>query len=374
MGYNVSLHTCNLSKDVKRIRNFFTGQPLNAFDDPGLSPAERAAVIGFLQGRGGGEPDDFGVYNLTFDDGGEAELFARGLRSGARFVGGTVYIRNLTFGVVDFLFGLAEVGRLILTPTARGACPLVTSEPTRQAIESRFSDVKITPSSSALETELRFAFDCWQKHESDPNGQRRGKRRLRVPGTWTRNRKAVEDTVCAFFGALLAVGVIIVSGLVVGASRNGTAWEIAGAWLVCLFCLASEGWFLVTAYCEVRRYWQAIDAHPPLFAVAIALQQPRLPYLLRPLAGLWWIFHFWMGMVLAIVPLVAERRMPLGQVVVFGLFATAFAYLAFVYLLLFVTVFTRRPRLIRWIWRWRGPWAVVHGVFAVGTHVVAVFF
>ncbi len=97
MGYNVNLHSCNLSHDVKRIRNFFTGQPLNAFDDPGLSHAERAAVIRFLQSRGAGEPDDFGVYNLTFADGGEAELFAWGLTSGGRFVGGTVSIQNLTF-------------------------------------------------------------------------------------------------------------------------------------------------------------------------------------------------------------------------------------------------------------------------------------
>lgn len=135
-----------------------------AYDDPGLAAPEREAVVRLLREQGARAPDEFGFYALAFADGGEADLQANGLKAGATVNGCSVQTRSLTSDLVAFLFRLSREGNMILIPVAEGNDWLATSEQQQRQVVSCFPVAKVVRSVAALETELRTAFEAWQRY------------------------------------------------------------------------------------------------------------------------------------------------------------------------------------------------------------------
>ena len=81
MGFDIFLSTCNLGTQKKRVKNPMTGKTMMVPDDLGLNDEERAGVLRLMKQVKAEGPDDFGTWNITFADGGEADFSAeRGWR------------------------------------------------------------------------------------------------------------------------------------------------------------------------------------------------------------------------------------------------------------------------------------------------------
>jgi hypothetical protein len=170
MSFDVFFYTCNLGTRKRRVKNAFTGEVMTAFDDPGLTPDERAAVAKLLEDLKAEGPDEFGFYSLSFPDGGEAGLSASGLTEGDNFDGCSVGTRAFTPDVACFLFRLSRAGNLVLIPAAKGIGPLVTSEQQRQRVAARFPDTRVVQSEATLEKELRGSFESWHQYRQQVLG------------------------------------------------------------------------------------------------------------------------------------------------------------------------------------------------------------
>ena len=125
-----------------------------------------------------------------------------------------------------------------------------------------------------------------------------------------------------------------------------------------LWCLVTEIWFLNTTWHVV------LNGYRP-YPVEIALRQPRLPALLRPISTLWWSYHFLMALAWGIALCVYERQMPIAVVGIVAVATSILSYLCFGYLLLAVTALTKKETVIRRLWGWRGRWAAAHGVMVL---------
>jgi hypothetical protein len=130
-----------------------------------------------------------------------------------------------------------------------------------------------------------------------------------------------------------------------------------------IWCILSEGWFLITVWKTILR-----QEHPS--AVVLSLQQPRLPIVLRPIASLWWLFQFLMAVVWGMVLSILEKDMPSWAWGIMSIIISGFTYLTFNYLLLAVTAFTKKRNVITTVWKWRGWWAIAHGLIIVLTKIL----
>jgi hypothetical protein len=155
MSLDIFFHTCNLGTRRLKSRNPFTGEPMERFDDPGLTGPERAAVADLLHRASADGPDEDGSYHVRFDDGGDGDLLAPGLSGGARFDSCSVGAHELTSDLVDFLFRLSVTGNMMIVPAMRKTGTLVTSEAQRQAAAARYPDARVVRTPRALGEELR---------------------------------------------------------------------------------------------------------------------------------------------------------------------------------------------------------------------------
>jgi hypothetical protein len=168
----------------------------------------------------------------------------------------------------------------------------------------------------------------------------------------------------AMIGSLMAVAIVMGATLLLGEASFAPAWQGIAAGLFFLWCVVAEGWFLLTTWHVV------LNKYVP-YAVAIALFQPRMPVLLRPIAALWWGYQSPLALVWGIVLCVFERAMPTAVACLVAIVTAAFSSVTFGYLLLAVTAFTKEPATIVRIWNWRGRWALAHGVIAFAAKLVA---
>src|SRR5262245_45290362 len=116
MSFDILYHTCNLGKKKKKVTSPFTGKTMDAFADDGLTAEERAGVTTLLAGANAKGPDEHGCYLVKFRDGGAAEVFVDNLEGSDSCEGCMVAIRGLTPKLVKFVYDLAHVGNMVMTP------------------------------------------------------------------------------------------------------------------------------------------------------------------------------------------------------------------------------------------------------------------
>jgi hypothetical protein len=114
---------------------------------------------------------------------------------------------------------------------------------------------------------------------------------------------------------------------------------------------------LGVAWRAVRHPEDQLPAAAPL-AVVMAVRLPCIPWLLRPLVGLWWGAHFAGAAALAILVNQAMdeilKHAPMHQQVLLPLtMDLALLFAANLYLLLAVAVFFRNPAVHARLWSWR---------------------
>jgi len=182
--------------------------------------------------------------------------------------------------------------------------------------------------------------------------------------TWDRTRSKIDAVVSAVVGSLIAINITMGSGAILFAFHQPYAmWQKALGVVFFVWCVLTEGWFLIMVWKTILR-----NEHPS--AVALAMQQPRLPGVLRPVASLWWLFQFLMAVVWGMVLSMFEKDMPAWAWAIVAVFISGFAYLTFGYLLLSITAFTKRHDVMARVWGWRGRWAIAHGLIVLATKVL----
>jgi hypothetical protein len=180
---------------------------------------------------------------------------------------------------------------------------------------------------------------------------------------WIEFRAQLDGIISAVVGSIAAIGIVTGSVFLFQSAWAGPGWQRSLAALFFLWCLITEFWFLFGT-------WRAIGNGEEPWAVVVAVQQPRLWPLLRPVASLWWVYHFSLALVWGILLSVAGQ-IPLAVKPLVVLVVTALSYLTFVYVLLAATAFTRNTNVIGRVWNWRGRWALVHGALVLLAEVVA---
>ena len=172
-------------------------------------------------------------------------------------------------------------------------------------------------------------------------------------------RSKIDATVSALVGSFIAINIMLGSGAILFASHQpDSPWQKVPGVLLIIWCVLTESWFLGMT-------WRTLLRRERPFAVALALQQPQLSLPLRPIASLWWLFQFLMAVGWGIVLSVYEKNLPYWAWGVVVISISGIAYLTFGYLLLAITAFTRRTAVIAKVWRWRGRWAISHGLIVL---------
>jgi len=160
--------------------------------------------------------------------------------------------------------------------------------------------------------------------------------------------ESIEGIAGRVLGAALAVCVMLVCLLQMDEIQKLNLLGQVGLCLLILFVCAMEVMYLLLIL-TTRGVEVGI---PPISEVAIS--QPMLPKVLRPVAGVFWLVHF-----LFIIGLIYILHESFGTSASWWvwlgvyLLLSLFDFLAYGYLLLFVTAFTRNRVIINGLWQHR---------------------
>lgn len=181
--------------------------------------------------------------------------------------------------------------------------------------------------------------------------------------SWENTKSKIDSVLSASVGNLIALNILMGSGfLLFDSARNYPLILKAICAIFFLWCVVTELWFVVTS-------WRVVFRHHNFFAVALAMQQPQVPMLIRPPLALWWGFQLLLALVWGIVITILEKDIPVYANIILVGSISAFAYITFGYFLLVVSVFTKRKDVITKIWGWRTRWAFVHALVIILTRV-----
>ncbi|MGB8356165.1 MAG: hypothetical protein WCD79_19870 [Chthoniobacteraceae bacterium] len=166
------------------------------------------------------------------------------------------------------------------------------------------------------------------------------------------------DTVLSLLAAMLVCFFLtmVVTGLLTDPLPHKSQTTLN--WLIGLqiWTLITDGWFIVMMWTGVSRKWEPL-------APRIAAAQPRLPWILRPFIGLWWLLHMVLiSMLLTIMTLQTHHPGWVSLVLMF-LADWGMSYLSIIFLLLTVTAFSRNLNAVLWFWKHRVLWSL--GISAI---------
>jgi hypothetical protein len=178
----------------------------------------------------------------------------------------------------------------------------------------------------------------------------------------------LADKIDSFFGMILAcaMGTGFLTMFLIqitDTSFHRPAWEMDCFYAGFLWTLVADGWLMVMTVHGV------VKGRQPL-APLIAVSQPLLPGVFRPLVALWWLLHMVFACVIAVAVSLSISHKEWPEIIVTILISGGASYLAFSYLLLVVTAISRNLDAVLWLWKFRTRWAL--GIFAAtfGVEVV----
>ena len=177
--------------------------------------------------------------------------------------------------------------------------------------------------------------------------------------------EAAEGIAGRILGAALAVSAVVICLLQIDEIQKlSLAWQIASWLLVVTICLM-EGMYVVL----ILTTKSTAGKMPPI--PEVAMRQPRLPRILRPIAAAFWLGHFLF--IIALMYVLRESTgISLSWLAWLGVHCLAFLFdfLAYGYLLLFVTAFTKNSIPIKNLWQYRF-WVSL--IIAIGSTFAPVF-
>ena len=174
----------------------------------------------------------------------------------------------------------------------------------------------------------------------------------------------INALISSSIGTYIALNIIAGSGFWVFESAQAfSIWQQILLAVFFLWSITTELWFIIMS-------WKIFFEKKELFAITLAMQQPRIPVLFRPLLSLWWIFHFLLALVWGLLLTFFLRDHSLFTNLIIAVITSGFAYLTFGYFLLAITVFTRRYDLMTTVWFWRTRWAIAHGLIVLTTKLL----
>lgn len=171
---------------------------------------------------------------------------------------------------------------------------------------------------------------------------------LIVKGVLKKIFETVEGVTGRILGAALAVSAVLVCFLQIEEFRKlGPIAQIAPWLLVVVVCLM-EGMYVVL----ILTTKSANTVIPPF--PEVAMRQPQLPKVLRPIAAVFWLAHF-LFIVALIYVLRESTAAPSSWLVWLGVYfvASLLDFLAYGYVLLFVTAFTKNSASVKGLWQHR---------------------
>ena len=151
-------------------------------------------------------------------------------------------------------------------------------------------------------------------------------------------------SMSVFFGAL----VMTVESYLIPNSLD-LPWQRAFLIGVLIWASITEWWFIITSLISLIR-----NRHP--LGLAIAILQPIAPLIFRPLIALWWLFHALIGIVFGIAVIIINLHASWYGHLLVTIITGAFAYMAYVFVLLSVTAFTKSPSMLVRTWKLRAWW------------------
>jgi hypothetical protein len=164
MSFDIHYHTCNLGEKKKKVTNPFTRQTMDVFADDGLTADECAAVSKLLANAKAKGPDQLGCWVVKFRDGGGAEVFLDNLDGSGTCEGCMVSISGITPNLVNFIYDLARVGNMVMTPVIEESVSVVTSAEQQKKIKARWPDAVVVGSADGLQVLLDKGVGAWQKY------------------------------------------------------------------------------------------------------------------------------------------------------------------------------------------------------------------
>ncbi len=154
----------------------------------------------------------------------------------------------------------------------------------------------------------------------------------------------IDEYLGILIGSLVSMTVLVWCIVV----AFGSLWDIHSldpfwwkALLIFFLILSSvtDGWFLIKSLILLIR-----RRHP--LGISIAVLQPMVPFIFRPVISLWWLLHALIGLSLGIGIIVLNMHAPWYGHLLLTILTGAGAYMVYVFVLLSVTAFTKSPSIL----------------------------
>ena len=128
----------------------------------------RDQVHAVLRTRQFSGPNRFGYYTVTFPDGVEVELSAKGLDGTAEFTGCAFHLRSMSRHLPEFIFELAKAGDMVVLPAMERRVAILASPQQREHLPPNLAkdgwELVVCDTSAKLESLLFGGHAAWQKY------------------------------------------------------------------------------------------------------------------------------------------------------------------------------------------------------------------
>ena len=138
----------------------------------GGEPAEvrRESVRPVLMASSHSGPDEYGYFIVTFPDGVDVELSAKGLDGSSSFTGCAFHLRGLSSNLAAFIFEIAKAGDMVVLPAMEEFVPILSAPEQRNELPPDLQASERGPiwcrSATELEVLLSGGYAAWQKYLS----------------------------------------------------------------------------------------------------------------------------------------------------------------------------------------------------------------
>jgi hypothetical protein len=141
---------------------------LQRFADGEPAEVNRDQVHAVLRTRQYSGPDRFGHYTVTFPDGVEVELSAKGLDDTAEFTGCAFHLRNMSPHLPGFILELARAGDMVVLPTTERSLAILSSTEQKKHLPPDLArdgwELVVCDSSADLGPLLFGGYAAWQSY------------------------------------------------------------------------------------------------------------------------------------------------------------------------------------------------------------------
>jgi len=175
VSFDIFLCTHNYTGEMRESENPFTGEMVKGPVDAGVSPHERRMLAKLFAAFHAKGPDESGCYALDLPDGGEAEVYADSLSADKPFTGCMLAIRaGVTPQLCDFIWRMANMGRMSIHPAMEDTRPIATDEAHLQLAPSDWKDAVVCHTPQELAVVLQKGFSAWDEFKRSVLGHGRG--------------------------------------------------------------------------------------------------------------------------------------------------------------------------------------------------------